>query len=237
MPDAPVVLITGAAGGLGRALVDEFAARQWRVAAGWHRRRFEQERDSLWPLPLDVTDRAQANAVVRQIAERWGQLDALIHNAGSIADAPLWQLTEGQWDTVQAVNLRGAFHCAQAVLPVMFDRRGGHIVNVASFAARSGPRGQSAYAAAKAGLIGLTQSLAREAGPRNVRVNAVLPGVLPTPMTAALGEAALQAFAQANALGRLNSVTEVARFVAFLATLENVSGQVFQLDSRMARWT
>jgi 3-oxoacyl-[acyl-carrier protein] reductase len=70
-----------------------------------------------------------------------------------------------------------------------------------------------------------------------VRVNAVLPGVLPTPMTASLGEATLQAFAQANALGRLNSVTEVARFVAFLATLENVSGQVFQLDSRMARWT
>jgi 3-oxoacyl-[acyl-carrier protein] reductase len=86
-------------------------------------------------------------------------------------------------------------------------------------------------------LLGLTTSLAREVGSRNVRVNAVLPGVLPTPMTDGLNEKQLAAFAAANALGRLNSVTEVARFIAFLAATQNISGQLFQLDSRIARWT
>ena len=119
----------------------------------------------------------------------------------------------------------------------MLRQRHGHIINVSSYSGRVGARGQTNYAAAKAGLLGLTQSLAREVGSRNVRVNAVLPGVLPTAMTAALGPETQAAFAAANALGRINSIAEVARFIVFLATLENVSGQLFQLDSRIARWT
>jgi 3-oxoacyl-[acyl-carrier protein] reductase len=118
----------------------------------------------------------------------------------------------------------------------MLKQRDGHILNLASFAARAGAAGQANYAAAKAALIGLTVSLAREMGARNVRVNAVLPGVLPTPMTAPLPPQQLAAFAAANALGRLNSVEEVARFIAFLAATHHISGQVFQLDSRIGRW-
>jgi 3-oxoacyl-[acyl-carrier protein] reductase len=119
----------------------------------------------------------------------------------------------------------------------MLKQRDGHIINISSFSARCGPAGQANYAAAKAGLIGLTTSLAREAGSRNIRVNAVLPGVLPTPMTAGLSEARLRELAAANGLGRLNSAAEVARFIAFLATTQNISGQLFQLDSRIGRWT
>jgi len=233
----PVVCVTGAAGGLGQALAQQFAAQGWRVAAGSHRGGCADLTDSIWSLPLDVTDHARAEGAVQEIVARWGRLDVLVNNAGAVADAPIWQLHEADWDAVMAVNLKGAFRVSQAALHPMVQQRDGHILNIASFAARAGPRGQAHYAAAKAGLVGLTQSLAREVGSHNVRVNAVLPGVLPTPMTARLDDAVVQEFTRANALGRLNSVAEVARFVVFLAAMQNVSGQLFQLDSRIARWT
>jgi 3-oxoacyl-[acyl-carrier protein] reductase len=229
-----VVLVTGAAGGLGRGLVEAFARDGWRVAAGWHRAAPPPETDSVWPVPLDVTDRAQAQKAVAEVVARCDRLDALVNNAGVTAEQLLVQTSAADWDHALEVNLKGAFLCSQAVLRHMLHQRDGHIINLASFAGRTGARGQAAYAAAKAGLIGLTRSLAKEVGSRNVRVNAVSPGVLPTPMTAGLSQDALHRFATANALGRLNSVEEVARFIVFLASLQNVSGQLFQLDSRIA---
>ncbi len=229
-----MVLITGAAGGLGRGLVEAFARDGWRVAAGWHRTAPPPETDSVWPVPLDVTDRAQAQKAAADVVTRWGRLDALVNNAGVTADQLLVQTSEADWDRVLDVNLKGVFLCSQAVIRQMLHQRDGHIINIASFAGRVGARGQAAYAAAKAGLIGLTESLAKEVGSRNVRVNAVLPGVLPTPITASLSKDTLDQFTAANALGRLNSVDEVARFTVFLASLRNVSGQLFQLDSRIA---
>lgn len=160
-----------------------------------------------------------------------------MNNAGVTADQPAWQISDADWDRVIAVNLKGAFLCSREVLPVMLRQQDGHIINIASFSARQGTRGQANYAAAKAGLIGLTESLAREVGGDNVRVNAVLPGVMRTGMTARLTEVQLTELASANLLGRLNSIEEVAGFVAFLASLRNVSGQLFQLDSRISRWT
>jgi len=232
-----VVLITGAAGGLGRGLVEAFARDGWRVAAGWHRTGGLAETESVWPLPLDVTDGAQVRKAVADVVGRWGRLNALVNNAGATADELLVRMTEADWDRVLDVNLRGAFRCSQAVIRQMIQQRDGHILNIASYSGKTGARGQANYAAAKAGLIGLTESLAKEVGSRNVRVNAVLPGVLPTPMTAGLSREVRDRFAAANALGRLNTVEEVARFIVFLAEMQNVSGQVFQLDSRIARWT
>lgn len=188
-------------------------------------------------VPLDVSDRASVTSAVNAVMERWGRLDALVNNAGVTADALSWQLSEEDWDRVLAVNLKGSFLCAQAALRPMLRQRDGHIINIGSFSGRAGQRGQANYAAAKAGLIGLTESLAKEVGSRNVRVNAILPGVLPTPMTAKLSETQLADYAAANALGRINSLSEVAQFIVFLAAMRNVSGQVFQLDSRIARWT
>lgn len=232
-----VALITGASGGLGRAFVAEFLAQGWRVAAGFHREKVHAESDTLLPLPLDVTSRTTVAAAVGQVLARWQRLDLLINNAGNTADALVGQLTDDDWQRVLDVHLKGAFLCAQAALRPMLKQRDGHILNVASFSARTGNRGQANYAAAKAGLLGLTTSLAKEVGSRNVRVNAILPGVLPTPMTAGLTPEQLAAFAAANALGRLNDPAEVARFAAFLASTRNISGQCFQLDSRIARWT
>ena len=146
------------------------------------------------------------------------------------------QLNPAAWDHVLDVNLKGAFLCAQAALRPMIKQRGGHILNIGSFVARVSRAGQANYAAAKAGLIGLTQSLAKEVGSRNVRVNAILPGVLATPMTAQLTPEQFAAISTENALGRISTVEEVARFTAFLAGTQNISGQLFQLDSRIARW-
>ena len=232
-----VVLITGAAGGLGRELVTEFAAQGWRVAAAHHHATTHTATETIWPIPLDVTQRASCAETVKQLLARWGRLDALINNAGLTADQPSWQISDEDWEKVLSVNLKGAFLCAQAAIRPMLKQRDGHIINLGSFSGRSGGRGQANYAAAKAGLLGLTAALAQEVGSRNVRVNTVLPGVLPTPMTAKLTEAQRAEFATANALGRLNSITEVARFIVFLAGMQNVSGQLFQLDSRVARWT
>jgi 3-oxoacyl-[acyl-carrier protein] reductase len=233
----PVALVTGAAGGLGGAMVEELLAQGWRVAAGWHHQPVTQSHPALLPVPLDVTSAASVQTAVQRITERWQRLDLLINNAGLACDSLLAQMTPAEWDAVLAVNLKGAFLCARAVLPWMQQQRAGHILNISSHAARAGTRGQANYAAAKAGLLGLTLSLAREAAPFDVRVNAVLPGVLPTGMTHQLNEAQLRSLAEANLLRRLNDLPEVARFIVFLAGMKNVSGQIFQLDSRINSWT
>jgi 3-oxoacyl-[acyl-carrier protein] reductase len=237
-PDPRVVLITGASGGLGGALVEEFVSIHWRVVAG-HRSpaATNSEEDQLMVVRLDVTERQQVEEAVERIVARFGRVNVLINNAGITADEPCGQMSDESWQRVLDVNLRGALLCSRAVSRAMIRQRDGHIINVSSYAGRAGARGQSNYAAAKAGLFGLTQSLAKELGSRNVRVNAILPGVLPTKMTAQLTSEQLDAFASANVLGRINSVNEVARFIAFLATTRNISGQLFQLDSRIARWT
>jgi 3-oxoacyl-[acyl-carrier protein] reductase len=225
-----VVLITGGAGGLGQELTHEFTAQGWFVGAGFHRSPLPPHPESVWPIRFDVK-------AVLEILGRFGRLDALVNNAGVTADAPLWQSDEADWDRVLQTNLKGAFLCSQAALGPMLEQRRGHIVNIASFSGRVGAPGQANYAAAKAGLLGLTQSLAREVGARNVRVNAILPGLLPTAMTAGLVPETRARLIAANVLGRSNTLAEVARFVAFLVTLENISGQIFQLDSRLAPWS
>jgi len=232
-----VALITGAAGGLGSALVAEFSRHAWSVVAAGHRTPPAASSEQVWPVQFDVTSRRQVESVVAQTIERFGRIDALINNAGVTADSLMAQMKDADWDRVLEVNLKGAFLCSQAVIQSMLKQRDGHIINIASFSARSGPAGQSGYAASKAGLVGFTQSLAREAGSRNVRVNAVMPGFLRTGMTKGLTTELLDQAAAANALRRLNEIDEVARVIHVLAETKNISGQVLQLDSRIAPWT
>ncbi len=232
------VLITGAAGGLGNKLVETFLAAGWRVAAGQHTQQKHAASDHLRPVQLDVTNGAQVNAAVEKLVEDWGRLDVLINNAAITADGSVATLSVEDWQRVIDVNLKGAFLCTQAVLPaMMLQQRDGHIINVSSFAAKNGHAGQVNYVAAKAGLIGLTQSMAREAGKRNVRVNAIFPGVLETPMTAHLTPEQRKELTGWNVLGRSTTLDEVAAFVLHLAGMRHVSGQVFQLDSRIGAWT
>jgi 3-oxoacyl-[acyl-carrier protein] reductase len=159
----------------------------------------------------------------------------LVNNAGIVRDDLFVKMSEADWDAVVETNLRGAFLCARAAVKLMVRRRSGHIVNVASYSGSYGAVGQSNYAAAKSGLIGLTKSLSLELGKREVRVNAVMPGFLRTKLNAHLSEARWAEVLGAHALGRLNTVEDAARFIAFLDTMEHVSGQVFQLDSRVGR--
>jgi 3-oxoacyl-[acyl-carrier protein] reductase len=236
--DSKTVLITGAAGGLGTRLVAMFRAAGWRVAAGEHTKRSFEPADDFRPLALDVTNADQIKAAVDGLLAEWGRIDVLVNNAGITADGAVANLSLDDWQRVLDVNLKGAFLVCRAVLfPMMLQQRDGHIINVSSFAAKNGHAGQSNYVAAKAGLIGLTQSLAREAGKRNVRVNAIFPGVLETPMTAHLTPGQHQALSGANVLGRSTTLDEVGGFILHLAGMRNVSGQVFQLDSRVGTWT
>ncbi len=182
---------------------------------------------------MDVREEAQVQAYFSAIT----RLDVLVANAGVIRDASLTALAPGDFEEVLHTNLRGAFHCSRAALKLMIAQRSGHIIFIGSRAARAGTRGQSAYAAAKAGLIALAQSVAREYGPRNIRCNVVLPGFLETRMTSALTPERRQEIRRDHALGRFNTVEDAARFVVFLSGMEHVSGQVFTLDSRIDRWT
>jgi len=232
-----VVIVTGSAGGLGSALVGEFASQGWRVVASARNAAPPLCKGEVWPAVLDITNRVQAEELIKDVVARWKRVDALINNAGVIADSPLWEIEDSDFEKILSVNLKGAFICSQAVLRPMLKQRDGHIVNIGSFSGQVGSRGQATYSAAKAGLFGLTTSLAREVGSRNIRVNAVLPGLLPTRMTSNVEPACMESLIKANALERINSVEEVARFIAFLVTTENISGQIFQLDSRIAPWT
>ncbi len=217
--------------------MDEFAAQGWQVIAASHRVPPDWVADSIWGVQLDVTDRTQVVAVFDGVLQRFGRLDVLINNAGIARDGLVPQLSVDEWQHVIDVNLKGAFLCAQAAVRPMMRQRDGHILNIASFGGRVGRAGQSNYAASKAALLGLTQSLAKEVGSRDVRVNAVLPGFLRTKLVGELTEEQLAQHCAANALGRLNEFGEVVRFLVFLAGMKNVSGQLFQLDSRIAPWT
>lgn len=223
MRAAPAALITGGEGGLAQPLAAALRQAGFSVLAPGRGE-------------LDVTDAA---SVREFFAQQVTTLDLLVNNAGICRDAMLMKLSEADFDDVVGVNLKGAFLVSQAAVKLMSKQRQGHIVNIGSYSALSGPFGQANYAAAKAGLIGLTQSLAKEYGSRNVRANCVLPGFLPTKMTRHLLEDTVwrEQLLSSHALGRLNTPEDAARFVVCLHGLENVSGQVFQLDSRVRRWT
>ena len=233
----PVVWITGAAGELGRHLVDAFHGSGWRVAATTHRSPLATLRNGIFTTRVDVTHATSIDAGRTAIVEQFGRLDVLVHSAGLARDSLITKMSLEDWEVGMNVNLRSAFLCSRSVAATMAQQRCGQIIFLSSFAAKRGHVGQSNYVAAKAGLIGLTQSLAKELGPDNTQVNAILPGVMPSRMTSSLNSEQLEELKRSNALKRLNDPREVAKFICFLAGMKNVSGQLFQLDSRISRWS
>jgi NAD(P)-dependent dehydrogenase (short-subunit alcohol dehydrogenase family) len=221
IPPARTAVITGGEGGLAQSIEAELRQAGFEVLTPGREE-------------LDVT-RADS---VRTFFAGMKQVDLLVNNAGVCHDISVAKMSEEQFDHVVDVNLKGAFLVSQAAVKLMSKQRCGHIVNIGSYSALSGPAGQANYAAAKAGLIGFTQSIAKEYGARNIRANCVLPGFLETKMTRHLLEDASwrESLLSQHTLGRLNTAHDVARFIAFLHSLESVSGQVFQLDSRVRRW-
>ncbi|WP_348755451.1 3-oxoacyl-ACP reductase FabG [uncultured Aquincola sp.] len=169
---------------------------------------------------LNVAERTAVEAMVAAVLARFGRVDGLVNNAGITRDARLVNMSEAQWDAVIDVNLKSVFHCTQALLPALLAPREGAqgraIVNTASITGVYGNFGQGNYAAAKAGVIGLTKTWARELGPKGIRVNALVPGSVATPMLMAIPQAALANIEQACWLRRVGQPSEVASVTAFL---------------------
>jgi len=181
---------------------------------------------------VDVRDHAAAEGEVREARESFGRLDVLVCSAGVTADAPVWKMTEAQWDEVVDVNLKGAWNYNRAVAGPFREQRGGRIVNIASINGLRGKFGQSNYAASKAGLIGMSKTLARELGKYDVNVNVVAPGLVTSPMTAKLPAEVIEAAVRESALGRPCTPQECAEVVVFLCSTpaRHITGAVVRVD-------
>lgn len=181
----------------------------------------------------DVRRAQELDAMINAAIARWGTVDVLVNNAGVTKDSLLLRMSEQDWEAVLDTNLKGTFYGIRAVSEIMTSQRQGHIINLASIVGLQGREGQANYAASKAGLIGLTKAAAKELGRFNIKVNAVLPGYIQTDMGAGISDNIVERIKTDNALGRINDPYEVAEFIYRLSLMNNVSGQVFNLDSRV----
>ncbi len=237
-------LVTGGGRGIGRAICLALAAQGYDVAVNYAASSAAAEKTAedcraygvqAVTLQADVTDPAACQTLVDTAAKTFGRLDVLVNNAGVTADKLILRMQEEDFDKVINANLKGAFFCCKAACKLMMRQRYGRIVNISSVVGLHGNAGQANYAASKAGLIGMTKSLAKEFAARNVTVNAVAPGFIGTDMTDAMPEAAKQAAMTGIPAGRIGAAEEVANAVAFLAGegASYITGQVLCVDGGM----
>ncbi len=232
-----LAVITGVGGVLGRACAKALAKDGWLVAGGGRTSPQTPVEGLSFFVQMDASQASSIEAAFRAIQTQTGMPATLfIHAAGVTRDSLIVRQEATDWDALQAVHLRGAWLCTKAVWPGMVQAGGGHVLLVSSHAAHLGGVGQSAYAAAKAGMIGLAQSLAREGASSNIRVNTVCPGLLRSPMTELLNPDQRGRLLEANLLKRFNDPEEVSLFVAWLAGSRQISAQIFYLDSRPVSW-
>ncbi len=235
-----VAFVTGASQGIGRACAAELARAGARVVAGARQQgklaqlveEIRSEGGQAEAVPLDVSSPDSIKAAFAQAAERFGPVTVLVNNAGVTRDGLALRMSSEAWHQVLETNLTGSFLCVQAALQGMMKQRWGRIINVTSVVALSGNPGQANYVSAKAGLIGLTKSLALEIASRNITVNAVAPGFIATGMTEALDEKVREQILTAVPLKRMGEPEEIAKAVAFLAgeDASYITGQVLSVN-------
>lgn len=186
-------------------------------------------------IQCDVADEAAVTAMVKDVKKELGRIDILVNNAGITRDGLLMIMKEADWQAVLDTNLTGAFRCTKAVTRLMMKQRSGSIINITSVVGETGNAGQANYAAAKAGLIGFTKSVAKELASRNIRCNAIAPGCIETDMTAVLGEDTVDAMIKTIPMGRVAQPEEVAKAVLFLASddASYITGQTLNVDGGM----
>jgi len=230
-------LVTGSTRGIGRAIAETLAGAGARVAVvGRDAARAAEVASAIGGgaagFSCDVADIASVTALVESVEKAFGQIDILVNNAGLTRDNILFRLKDDDWDAVLDANLRGAFVAIRAASRGMMKRRWGRIINIASVVGLTGNKGQANYAASKAGLIGLTKSVAKELASRNILINAVAPGFIETDMTAAMTPEARTALAGQIPLERLGAPADIASAVAFLASdhAAYITGQVLVVD-------
>jgi 3-oxoacyl-[acyl-carrier protein] reductase len=231
-----VVIITGGTGGLGREIVKAFHDNTYMVIVNYLRSDKPAQEfnnlmgDSVMTIKCDVSRFEDVVKMAEQVYESCGRVDVLVNNAGITKDALLIKQSEKDWDRIININLKGAFNCIKASAHLMKD--GGHIINISSYSGLKGKEGQAAYSASKAALLGLTKTAATELAGHKIKVNAVLPGYMPTEMGLTADEAMKKA-KKDSLLNTLSDPKEAARFIVYLASTENITGQIFCLDSRI----
>jgi 3-oxoacyl-[acyl-carrier protein] reductase len=238
-----IALVTGAAQGIGRAVSLELARAGATLAvADINEEKLAQVEAEIQALGgtaaafrLDVSNQESIEAGAKTILERFGKVEILVNNAGITRDELMMKMKRADWDLVLAINLTGPFLLTQALLRPMIKNRWGRIINMASVVGRAGQAGQVNYAASKAGLIGLTKSLAREVASRGITVNAVAPGYIETPMTAVLDEKVSAAMLANIPLGRRGTDQDIAQVVKFLASdaASYITGHVLDVNGGM----
>jgi 3-oxoacyl-[acyl-carrier protein] reductase len=233
-------MVTGGAAGIGRVTAEAFAGEGAKLAicdlnpeAGAEALKALGSEASFEA--VNVADETAVSKWTDQVAQRYGRIDVLVNNAGITRDALLLRMKESDWDLVLSVNLKGAFLCTKAVVRYMAQQRSGRIINVASVVGVVGNAGQANYVASKAGLIGLTKTVAREFAARGITVNAVAPGFIETQMTAVLSAKIREGFLAQIPLGRAGTTEDVAGAVTFLASDQAayLTGQVLHVSGGM----
>jgi len=223
-----IAIVTGAGQGIGRAVALKLAREgadvviaEWNPETGARTaKEVEAAGRRAMPISVDVANRKQVEAMASQVMNQWGRIDILVNNAGFDRPGSLLKTKEEDWDAVLGVHLKGTLHCIQAVAPHMIGNQCGKIVNLSSIWGKAGALAEISYASAKAGLIGLTKSVARELGRYQINVNVVLPGLILTPTIAKMAEKYQNMIIENTPLRRIGQPEEVANVVAFLASDE-----------------